>query len=93
MNIPDSIMNQNKNYSQKFFGHGKRGQINIDSLIANFRSMIPDSMSYFNGEEYRGQMKEFQKEMKKFQQQMKDMEKELKKNNKDLKEKKDPIEI
>jgi DNA-binding protein YbaB len=89
----DSIMNQNKNYNQKFFGHGKRGQINIDSLIANFRSIIPDSMSYFNGEEYRGQMKEFQKEMKKFQQQMKDMEKELKKNNKDLKEKKDPIEI
>jgi uncharacterized protein YukE len=65
----------------------------VDSLLANIRSMIPDSISNFNGEEYKTQMKEFQKEMKKFQQQMKDMEKELKKNNKDQKEKKDPIEI
>ena len=89
----DSVMNQNKNYSQKFFGHGKREQFNLDSLMSNIRSMLPDSMTYFNGEEYKSQMKEFQKEMKKFQQQMKEMEKELKKNKKDIKEKKDPIEI
>ena len=85
----DSIMNQNKYFSHKFFGTGKREQLNMDSLLANFRSMIPN----FNGEEYKAQMKEFQKEMKKFQQQMKDMEKELRKNLKDQNEKKDPIEI
>ena len=79
----DSIMNQNKNFSQKFFNHDREVQINVDSLMANIKSMFPDSMS----------MKEFQKEMKKFKQQMKDMEKELKKNNNDIKEKKDPIEI
>ena len=89
----DSIMRQNKYYSQQFFGPGKRGQINLDSLLANVRSMIPDSISFFQGEEYKAQMKEFQKEMRKFQQQMKDMEKELKKNKKELKEKKEPIEI
>jgi hypothetical protein len=89
----DSLMNQNKNFSQKFFGHGKREQFNLDSLMSNIRSMFPDSMTYFNGEEYKSQIKEFQKEMKKFQQQMKDLEEEMKKNKKDIKEKKDPIEI
>lgn len=89
----DSLINQNMLGNQKFFGHGKRGQFNLDSLMSNIRSMIPDSMTYFNEEEYKSQMKEFQKEMKKFQLQMKEMEKELKKNNKDSKEKKDPIEI
>jgi uncharacterized protein YukE len=93
MNIPDSIMNQNKYFSHKFFGSGKRGQMNLDSILANIRSMIPDSISNFNGEEYKIQMKEFQKEMKKFQQQMKDVEKELKKDKKEQKEKNDPIEI
>jgi DNA-binding protein YbaB len=89
----DSIMRQNKYFSQKFFGQGKRGQLNLDSLLANIRSMFPDSMSNFNSEEYKSQLKEFQKEMKKFQQQMKEMEKELKKNKRDLNEKNDPIEI
>jgi hypothetical protein len=89
----DSIMSQNKNFSQKFFRQNKRGQFNMDSLISNFRSMIPDSMSYFNGEENRVQMKEFQREMKKFQQQMKNMEKELKKNKKEPKVPEDPVEI
>jgi hypothetical protein len=79
----DSIMNQNKNFNQKYFSRGRKVQINVDSLMSNIKSMFPDSMS----------MKEFQIEMKKFKQQMKDMEKELKKNNKDVKEKKDPIEI
>jgi hypothetical protein len=89
----DSILRQNKYYSQKMFGPGKKGQINVDSLLASIRSMIPDSMSYFQGNEFKGQMKEFQIEMKKFQLQMKDMEKELKKNKKELKEKKEPMEI
>ena len=89
----DSIMRQNKLYSKKYFGQGRKGQLNMDSLLANIRSMIPDSLSVFQGEEYKAEMKEFQKEMKKFQKQMMDMEKELKKNIKQPKEKKDPIEI
>ena len=89
----DSILRQNKYFIQKFSGPGKKGQINVDSLLTSIRSMIPDSMSYFQGNEFKGQMKEFQKEMKKFQQQMKEMEKELKNNKKEMKEKKDPIEI
>ena len=89
----DSILRQNKYYSQMFSGPGRKGQINLDSLLTSIRSMIPDSMSYFQGNEFKGQMKEFQKEMKKFQQQMKEMEKEMKKNKNDQKEKKDPIEI
>jgi hypothetical protein len=89
----DSIMRQNNYYSQKLFGPGKRGQMDLDSLITNIRSMIPDSMSYFQGNEFKGQMKEFQQQMKKFQQQMKEMEKELKKNKKEQIDKKEPIEI
>jgi hypothetical protein len=79
----DSIMNQYQNNNQKFFRHERKGLLNMDSLIANFKSMIPDSTYLI----------EFQKEMKKFKLQMKDIEKEMKKNNKDVKEKKDPIEI
>ena len=87
----DSILRENKYYSQMFSGPDRK--MNLDSLLTSIRSMIPDSVSYFRGNEFKGQMKEFQKEMKKFQQQMKEMEKELKNNKKELKEKKDPIEI
>jgi DNA-binding protein YbaB len=88
----DSILKEYKNNDRQFFMRGRKGQINIDSLLTSIRSMIPDSMSYFQGEEFKVQMKEFQKEMKNFQKQMKDMEKELKKDKQE-KEKKEPLDI
>ncbi|MDR3610434.1 MAG: hypothetical protein P4L27_07730, partial [Ignavibacteriaceae bacterium] len=87
----DSILRQYQNNYGQFPFRGRRGNINVDSLLTSIRSMMPDSISYFQGEEFKVEMKEFQKEMKKFQQQMKDMEKEMKKNNQDFKEVKKPV--